>query len=124
MDVGELGMRRENRLVQRLEGRGHILSGQRRLAEVVYALDVFQEFMCLTTANGTLELPGGQDVRGRVDLVAGSKDLLFGTSDLWLYLEDGSRLQVLCVPDVRGSACDLISRGPLIWPEDERAEAW
>ena len=45
MDVGELGMRRENRLVQRLEGRGHILSGQRRLAEVVYALRLQRERM-------------------------------------------------------------------------------
>ena len=111
---GRCLVRRESRLMGRLEGRGQILSGQRRLADVVYVLDVFQEFMCLETAQGSLDLPGSQDVRGRVDLVAGSKDLLFGTADLWLYLEDGSRLQVLCVPDARGSACDLISRGPMM----------
>jgi len=116
-------MMRESRLVGRLEGRGHILSGQRTLADVAYVLRVYQEFVRLDTEHGSLELPGGQDIRGRVDLLSGSRDLLFGTHDLWLYLEDGSRLEVLCVLEPRGRSCDVIGRGRLIRTYAQEAEA-
>jgi hypothetical protein len=107
-------MKRELRLVERLEGRGQILSGQRRLADVGYELDVYCEFLQLESNGGVLELAGPEEIRGRVDLTAGSKDLLFGTEDLWLYLEDGSRLEALCVVSSEGRYCDLISLGRLI----------
>jgi len=123
MSARRWSMKREQRLVERLEGRGQILSGQRRLADVAYELDVYREFLQLENDRGKLELAGAEDVRGRVDLIAGSKDLLFGTEDLWLYLEDGSRLEALCVVSSEGRYCDLIGRGRLIRADAPEAKA-
>ena len=110
------------RHLQTVAGRGRVYRGQERIADVLYTLDVFQDYIVSGASRGSDELPPSvKDILGSLTVVSGQQALRFHEPTLTLELEDGRLLNFIVTRrQLPGGACRVVGSSGFFTREEPK----